>query len=112
MSSVAELSDPVAAAQAEEVMRPFLDRLDPALVAPVVAFLAHDECPIPGEIFTVGAWRVARFFIGRTKGYYNPRLSVEDVRSHLDEIRDETDYTVPAGPAEEMSELFKAVMAQ
>ena len=24
-----------------------------------------------------------------------------------DEIRDETDYTVPAGPAEEMSELFK-----
>ena len=63
-------------------------------------------------IFTAGAGHVARFFIGRTKGYYNPRLSVEDVRTHLDEIRDETDYTVPAGPAEEMSELFKAVMAQ
>ncbi len=93
-------------------MRPFLDRLDPALVAPVLAFLAHDECLISGEIFTAGAGHVARFFIGRTNGYYNPRLSVEDVRTHLDEIRDETDYTVPAGPAEEMSGLFKAVMAQ
>jgi hypothetical protein len=69
--------------------------------------LAHTECPVSGEIFTVGAGHVARFFIGRTKGYFNPRLSMEDVRTHLDEIRDETDYTVPAGPAEEMVELFK-----
>ena len=110
MSSVAELSDPEALAAAEEVMRPFLDRLDPALVAPVVAFLAHGDCPVSGEIFTVGAGHVARFFIGRTKGYYNPALSVEDVRTHLDEIRDQTDYTVPAGPADEMAELFSAIM--
>src|SRR6267154_1737745 len=99
----------ILAAEADEVMRPFVDRLDPGLVAPVVAFLAHSECPVSGEIFTVGAGHVARFFIGRTKGYFNPRLSMEDVRTHLDEIRDETDYTVPAGPAEEMVELFKAI---
>ena len=78
----------------------------------MVAFLAHADCAVSGEIFTVGAGHIARFFIGRTKGYYNARLSVEDVRAHLDEIRDETDYTVPAGPAEEMSELFKAITAQ
>jgi NAD(P)-dependent dehydrogenase (short-subunit alcohol dehydrogenase family) len=112
MSSVVERNDPVAAAEADEVMRPFLDRLDPGLVAPVVAFLAHADCPVSGEIFTVGAGHVARFFIGRTKGYFNPRLSLEDVRSHLDEIRDEADYTVPAGPADEMAELFNAIMAQ
>ena len=93
-------------------MRPFLDRLDPVLVAQVVAFLAHTDCPVSGEIFSVGAGHVARFFIGRTKGYFNPTLSLEDVRTHLDEIRDETDYTVPAGPTEEMAELFKAIMAQ
>jgi NAD(P)-dependent dehydrogenase (short-subunit alcohol dehydrogenase family) len=112
MHSAAALNDPVAAAEAEEVMRPFLDRLDPGLVAPVVAFLAHADCPVSGEIFTVGAGHVARFFIGRTKGYYNPTLTVEDVRTNLDEIRDETAYTVPAGPAEEMSEVFKAITAQ
>ncbi len=52
MSSVVERNDPVAAAEADEVMRPFLDRLDPGLVAPVVAFLAHADCPVSGEIFT------------------------------------------------------------
>lgn len=112
MSGVAALDDPAAAAAADEVMHPFLDRLDPARVAPVVAFLAHTECSVAGEIFTVGAGHVARFFIGRTKGYYNPTLSAEDVRAHLSDIRDEEDYTVPSGPAEEMAELFKAIMAQ
>ena len=33
MGSAAEVNNP----EAEELMRPFLDRLDPALVAPVVA---------------------------------------------------------------------------
>jgi hypothetical protein len=75
----------------------------------VVAFLAHLECPVSGEIYTVGAGHVARFFIGRTQGYYNPTLSAEDVRAHFDEIRDQTDYTVPSGPGDEMAELFKAV---
>lgn len=110
MRSVAELSDPAAAAAAEEVMRPFLDRLGPAHVAPMVAFLAHNDCPVSGEIFTVGAGHVARFFIGRTKGFYSPALSVEDVRDHLGEIRDERDFTVPAVPADEMAELFTTIM--
>jgi NAD(P)-dependent dehydrogenase (short-subunit alcohol dehydrogenase family) len=111
MSSVAELNDPAAAA-ADEVMRSFVDRLDPARVAPVVAFLAHNDCTVSGEIFTVGAGHVARFFVGRTKGYYNSALSVEDVRAHLGEIRDQSDYTVPSGPAEEIVEVFKAIMAE
>jgi NAD(P)-dependent dehydrogenase (short-subunit alcohol dehydrogenase family) len=109
--SLGGLSDPAAAAAAEEVMRPFLDRLEPALAAPLVAFLAHHDCPVSGEIYTVGAGHVAQFFIGRTKGYYNPNLSVEDVRTHLGEIRDRTDYTVPSGPADEMGELYKVIMA-
>ena len=53
---------------------------------------------------------MARFFIGRTKGFYSPGLSVEDVRDNLDEIRDETGYTVPGGLADEMAELFATVM--
>lgn len=111
MSSVAGLDDPVAAAAAEEVMRPFLDRLDPALVAPVVAYLAHADCPVSGEIYTVGAGHVARFFIGRTRGYHHRSLSVEDVAAHLDQIRDTAGFTEPAGPGDEMAELYAAIMA-
>ena len=40
-----------------------------------------------------------------------PELSIEQVRDHLDEIRDEAGYTVPGGPADEMSALFATIMA-
>ena len=59
----------------------------------------------------MGAGHVARFFIGRTKGFYSPELSIEEVRDHLDEFRDEAGFTVPGGPADEMTELFAAIMA-
>ncbi|HEX4864137.1 MAG TPA: short-chain dehydrogenase, partial [Acidimicrobiales bacterium] len=62
-----------------------------------------------GEVYTVGGGRVARFFIGMTTGYYNPKLTLEDVRDHFDEIRDEKGYTVPANPGEEMQLLFKMI---
>ncbi len=103
--------DPSAQAVLDDLVGQYLQKLDPALVAPVVAFLAHTDCPVSGEIYTVGAGHVARFFIGRTKGFYSPALSVEDVRDHLNEIRDEAGYTVPGGPADEMSELFATIMS-
>lgn len=100
-----------AAAQAvlNELVGQHLRRLNPAQVAPVAAFLTHRDCPVSGEIYTVGGGHVARFFIGRTRGFRAPALSVEDVRDHLDEIRDEAGYTVPGGPADEMSELFSTL---
>lgn len=94
----------------DELVGQYLQKLDPALVAPVAAFLTHRDCPVSGEIYTVGAGHVARFFIGRTRGYYSPALSVEEVRDHLGEIRDEDGYTVPGGPADEMTELFATIM--
>jgi NAD(P)-dependent dehydrogenase (short-subunit alcohol dehydrogenase family) len=103
-----------AAAQAvlDDLVAQYLQKLDPALVAPVAAFLTHRNCPVSGEIYTVGAGHVARFFIGRTRGFYDPALSIEQVRDHLDEIRDEAGYTVPGGPAEEMAALFATIMAE
>jgi NAD(P)-dependent dehydrogenase (short-subunit alcohol dehydrogenase family) len=98
--------DEAAQAVLDNLVGQYLQRLDPALVAPVAAFLVHRECRVSGEIYTVGAGHVARFFIGRTRGFYRPGLTVEDVRDHLDEIRDEAGYTVPRGPADEMTELF------
>ena len=94
----------------DELVGQYLQKLDPALVAPVAAFLTHRDCPVSGEIYPVGAGHVARFFIGRTRGYYSPALSVEEVRDHLGEIRDEDGYTVPGGPADEMTELFATIM--
>jgi len=101
--------DASARAVLDDLVSQYLQKLDPALVAPVAAFLTHRDCLVSGEIYTVGAGHVSRFFIGRTKGFYSPALSVEDVRDHLEEIRDETGYTVPGGTADEMSELFTTI---
>ncbi|WP_086663647.1 SDR family NAD(P)-dependent oxidoreductase [Lentzea kentuckyensis] len=91
------------------MMHAVISKLDPALVAPVVAYLAHEECPVTGEIYTVGAGQVARYFIGRTRGYYHPELSIEDVRDHLAEIRDETGYTTPEDAGGEITQLLQAI---
>ncbi|PVE12382.1 hypothetical protein [Streptomyces scopuliridis] len=83
--------------------------LDPALVSPVVAFPAHEDCPVSGEVYTAGAGQVARFFVGRTRSYHNPALTAEDVRDHLDRIPDETDSFVPADPGVEMAHLLRSI---
>ena len=56
----------------------------PELVAPMVAFLAHEDCPVSGEIYAAGAGRFARIFIASTEGYVHPAAepTVEDVAEH------------------------------
>jgi NAD(P)-dependent dehydrogenase (short-subunit alcohol dehydrogenase family) len=85
----------------ETIMGGLGDKLDPGLVSPLVTYLAHDDCAVSGEVFSVGGGRVARVFIAETKGWYSPNLSAEDVRDQLDTIRDETGYGVPTNLAEE-----------
>ncbi len=92
----------------EDILGALAEQLDPSLVTPVVAWLVHEDCPVTGEIYSAGGGRVARFFIGMTEGYYNPALTLEDVRDHFEQIRDETGYTVPAGPSDEFKAIAKA----
>jgi NAD(P)-dependent dehydrogenase (short-subunit alcohol dehydrogenase family) len=91
----------------EELLGPLAEKLDPALVSPIAAWLVHEECPVTGEVYSAAGGRIARFFIGLTPGYYNPALTLEDVRDHFEEIRREDGYTVPAGIADEFTELLK-----
>src|SRR3954466_425228 len=63
----------------EELLGPMAERLDPALVSPIAAWLVHEDCPVSGEIYSAAGGRIARFFIGLTQGYYNEKLSLEDV---------------------------------
>jgi NAD(P)-dependent dehydrogenase (short-subunit alcohol dehydrogenase family) len=93
----------------EDLMGEAAARLEPALVSPVVAWLAHEDCPVTGEVYTVGGGRVGRFFVGMTTGFYNPDLSPEDVRDHWDQIRDEAGYTVPSSNSDELRMLLKTI---
>jgi NAD(P)-dependent dehydrogenase (short-subunit alcohol dehydrogenase family) len=79
------------------------EKLQPGLISPIVAYLAHDECPVSGEVYSVGGGRVARVFIAETEGYHNPNLTMEDVRDNFTQIRNEEGYKVPANIGEETS---------
>jgi NAD(P)-dependent dehydrogenase (short-subunit alcohol dehydrogenase family) len=77
---------------------PMATTMAPELVAPMVAFLAHEDCPVTGEIYSAGAGRFARIFIAQAEGYLDDTgaPTVEDVAAHWAEINDESTYTVPA----------------
>lgn len=67
-------------------------------VAPMVAYLAHEDCPVSGEIYTAGAGRFARLFLASTPGYVHRdgSAAVEDVAKNWEAINDETGYYVPS----------------
>ena len=52
----------------------------PELVAPMVAFLAHEDCPVSGEIYAAGGGRFARIFIASTEGYVHADAGTDDRR--------------------------------
>jgi NAD(P)-dependent dehydrogenase (short-subunit alcohol dehydrogenase family) len=95
----------------EDLLGASAEKLDPKLVSPVVAWLAHEDCPVSGEIYSAAGGRVARFFIGMTEGYFNPELTLENVRDQFEQIRNPEGYTIPRGPGDELSALMKAFQA-
>ena len=76
-------------------------KVDPALISPIVAWLAHEECPVSGELYSVGGGRVARIALAEAPGFYKADLTLEDVRDNFDQIRDLDGYNVPANLSEE-----------
>ncbi|AXG81448.1 SDR family NAD(P)-dependent oxidoreductase [Streptomyces paludis] len=68
-------------------------------VSPIVAYLAHESCPVNGEVYAAGAGRFARIFLASTPGYVyegDGVAGVEDVVNNWDAINDEKGYYVPA----------------
>ena len=73
-------------------------RMSPELVAPMVALLAHEECPVTGEVYAAGFGRFARIFIGMAPGYVHEGSvpTIEDVAAQWEAINDEPGYVIPA----------------
>jgi NAD(P)-dependent dehydrogenase (short-subunit alcohol dehydrogenase family) len=70
--------------------------MPPEQVAPMVAYLAHEGCPVTGEIYAAGAGRFARIFLASTDGWVaDGEPTVEDVADHWDAINAEAGFSVP-----------------
>ena len=68
---------------------PDIPEMSPDLVAPMVAFLAHEDCPVSGEIYAAGAGRFARMFIASTDGYVHSGSHERDDRRRRAELGDD-----------------------
>jgi NAD(P)-dependent dehydrogenase (short-subunit alcohol dehydrogenase family) len=76
-----------------------LKMMDTGLVSPMVAYLAHESCPVNGEILVAGAKRFSRWFLGVTPGWLDEGdqpTTIEDVAAHWGEINNRDGYYVPA----------------
>lgn len=78
----------------EDAAEPETDEA-PALVAPMVAYLAHETCRPRGQVYLAGMGRFARLFVGVTEGIVAPDAAADDIAANLDAIADATDHYEP-----------------
>jgi NAD(P)-dependent dehydrogenase (short-subunit alcohol dehydrogenase family) len=62
------------------------ENLPPELVSPVVAFLAHRNCPVTGECIEAVGGDVRRVYLAQTAGFGDRDLSLEVVAARWDEV--------------------------
>jgi NAD(P)-dependent dehydrogenase (short-subunit alcohol dehydrogenase family) len=86
------------------------DRLGPERVAPVAAWLAHEDCRLNGEVLSAAGGRVARFFLGLTPGAVADDLTVEAVRDMEPQVLREDGYEILGSAADEGRRLHRRLM--
>ena len=62
------------------------EKMPPELVSPVVAFLAHENCPVSGECIDALGGEVRKTYIAQTAGFADPGLTIETVARRWDEV--------------------------
>lgn len=70
--------------------------MPPELCAPAAAFLAHESCPLNGEVLGIGMGGVTRLAVVMTQGITKLPLTTEDIADNIDTILDLTDSSVAA----------------
>ncbi len=91
---------PVAGSRMTATVMPpeLVEALKPEYVSPLVAYLCHEDCPINGGLFEVGAGWVARLRWERTKGaffYLGEPLTIEKIAGRWETITNWDDATHP-----------------
>lgn len=70
----------------EDLLGELASRVSPETVSPIVAYLAHEECTVNGNIYSVAGGRVARIVTVETSGVVLPEITAESFRDHVGEI--------------------------
>jgi len=85
--------------------------IPPEAIAPVVAFLAHRDCTLSGQVLSVGGGHVSAVLTSVTRGITDAALSAETVRDRLAEIFDPEGAVIPRHIGDDLGQLFAALAA-
>ena len=85
--------------------------VSPDRVSPLVAYLAHPECSVSGNVYSVAGGRIARIFVAETDGVLLTDNTAEAVRDQLSEINalDVDAFHQPASLDDESAIIAKAL---
>jgi NAD(P)-dependent dehydrogenase (short-subunit alcohol dehydrogenase family) len=81
--------------------------LSPELIAPLVAWLVHEDCDVSGECFSVGGGYVGRVVLAVTRGWRSRDLTPESVRDHFGDVMDEDGLAVMPVGTGDMARMFE-----
>ena len=85
--------------------------VSPDSVSPLVAYLAHEECSVNGNVYSVAGGRIARIFVAETDGVFLADNTAESIRAQLSLI-DELDverFHQPSSLDDETAIIAKAL---
>jgi NAD(P)-dependent dehydrogenase (short-subunit alcohol dehydrogenase family) len=72
----------------KELMDQINASMPPEMCAPAAAFLAHESCPLNGEILQIGMGGVSLIAVVHTAGIAKSPLTAEDIAENIDAIVD------------------------
>ena len=101
---------PIAATRmTQDMLGDLLALVTPESVSAVVSYLAHEDCEVTGNFYSVAGGRVARIFVAETHGTVLPGATPEAVRDSLVTIDDTTGYIVPESLSDAISIINEAL---
>ncbi|WP_066362712.1 SDR family oxidoreductase [Herbidospora mongoliensis] len=104
---------PIAWTRMTESLLPaeFESKFGPETISPLVAYLAHESCATSGEVFSVGAGRVARVFVAEGPGWHaSDELTIEGIAANWDQILAEQPYLQPTEIGKQATASLQAML--
>ena len=94
-----------------DVLGELVDKVSPESVSPLVAYLAHEDCSVNGNLYSVAGGRIARIFVAETNGIVLDDNNAEEIRDHISLIDrlDLAAYHQPSSLDEEIAIIAKAL---